>query len=68
MLMRIYRIVSWIFIAIGLLLVCIAAFNLLSSATYEPFLNKNRSILICGTITLIGGFLSLCILSSKDDS
>jgi uncharacterized membrane protein len=68
MLMIYYRLISWIFIIIGVVLVFIAAINLASSANYEPFLDKNRSILTCGTMSLIGGFLALCILRSSKDS
>ena len=66
--MMYYRFVSWIFIIIGVVLVCIAAFILASPANYEPFLVKIRSILTCGTMSLIGGFLALCILRSSKDS
>ena len=63
-----YHVFSWIFIIIGMILVCIAAFILASPANYEPFLVKIRSILTCGTMSLIGGFLALCILRSSKDS
>jgi fucose permease len=42
MLMMNYRFISWIFIIIGVVLILIAAINLVSPANYEQPINKSK--------------------------